>query len=346
MNKFNQAPSGGRSNGPTGWESVESMAGNYPQSKDYIDPAKFEKPSENLNTINSAVKAYLRCDPDKQNSYYNEVMTSGTERWYPQIKAYQTPAKDKFDKRCFEEWKQNIIAMDAQTAFNKYGRGKAFDALKKIHNFLKSGGKATNQTELLNKCFSQDDDGFDAAHDYLKYDKRSDAGWWYYSSKDEKLGMEDHARANGRLYLNAEPMDTFEIANQFVDACKEAGLPYEFKINKHQNRSDAMVFYINNNNITDYVSILSKVLEDDPGIGKRIGPPPMLTEKITGKIGYGDETGGMSYNDRQCANFQHTIESVVNAFRGPAPQGSTHSRAKYLYSTRPDQFINVIKDNL
>lgn len=336
----------GNKDNRTGWESVAAMANKYPKQSESVDPAKFEKPSEDFDTIASAVVEYTHCDLGKKNSFYQAVMTSGVERWYPEVKANQSPAKEKFESARFEEWKQNIIDLDAQTAIGKYGRGDTFNALKKLHNYLKSGQNASTQAELLKKCFDGDDTGFDAAFDHLRYDRHSDPGWNYYSSRDETLGLEKRINADGRLYLNAEPMDTYDIAGKFVEACKEAGLPYEFKINRNSDRADAMVFYIDNKDIGDYTSIISKILDENPKIGQRVGKPPLLSEKATSKIGYGDETGGVSYNERQCEKLQKTIEAVANSYRGEAPNNSIQERVKFLYVNQHEKFLNTIKDRL
>lgn len=163
-------------NQPTGWESVAAMANQYPNQNEVVDPVKFEKPSENFDTIASAVVEYTHCDLDKKNGFYQAVMTSGVERWCPGIKASQSPARDKFESTQFEEWKKNIIDLDAQTAVDRYGRGDTFDALKKLHNYLKSGQNASTQAELLKNCFDGDDAGFDIAYDYFRYDRHSDPG--------------------------------------------------------------------------------------------------------------------------------------------------------------------------
>ena len=330
----------------TGWESVASMANKYPTQREMVDPSKFEKPSDDFDTIASAVVEYTHCDLDKKNGYYQAIMTSGVERWYPSIKSSKSPARSKFESDRFEEWKQNIINLDAQTAIAKYGHSETFDALKKLHNYLKSGQDVSSQTELLRACFNGDDSGFDAAFDHLRYDRHSDPGWSYYSSRDEKIGFEDRINADGRLYLSAEPMDTFDIAGKFVDACKEAGLPYEFKINRKPDRADAMVFYIDNKNIGDYAGIITKILSDNPTINGRVGKPPLLTEKASDKIGYGNESGGVSYNERQCEKFQRTIEAVASSYRGEAPQGSVQERVKFLYANQYEKFMNTLKDRL
>lgn len=330
----------------TGWESVAAMANKYSEKDKSVDSAKFEKPSENFGTIASAVVEYTHCDLGKKKGFYNAVMTSGVERWYPGIRASKNPTRDRFESARFEEWKKNIINMDAQIAIEKYGCGDTFNALKKLHNYLKSGQNAPTQTELLNNCFDGDDEGFDVAFKRLRYNRHSEDGWMYYSSRDEKLDLEKHINADGRLYLNAEPVDTFDIADKFVNACKEAELPYEFKINQFSDRSDAMVFYIDNKDIGDYLEIVSRILDENPKISQRVGKPPLLSEKVTEKIGYGDETGGESYNERQCKKFQEVIESVTNSYRGEVPQGSTQERARFLYINYYEKFINTIKDRL
>lgn len=124
-------------NSLAGWERVAAMANKYPEKDEFVDPAKFEKPAENFNTIASVVVEYAHCDLDKKKGFYDAVMTSGVERWYPGIRASKNPARDRFESARFEEWKKNIINMDTQTAIEKYGRGDTFNALKKYTTILK-----------------------------------------------------------------------------------------------------------------------------------------------------------------------------------------------------------------
>lgn len=100
-------------NSSTGWGSVAAMANKYSEKDKSVDPAKFEKPSENFDTIASAVIEYVHCDLSKKKGFYGAVMTSGAERWYPEIRASKNPARDRFESARFEEWKKNIIDMDA-----------------------------------------------------------------------------------------------------------------------------------------------------------------------------------------------------------------------------------------
>ena len=141
-------------------KSVPEFAG---KKREAIDPSKFEKPSDNFDAIASAVVEYIYCNLDKKDGYYQAIMTSGVERWYPGIKSSESPARSKFESDCFEEWKQNIINLDAETAIAKYGHGETFNALKKLHNYLKSGQDASSQTELLKSCFDGDDSGTEEA---------------------------------------------------------------------------------------------------------------------------------------------------------------------------------------
>lgn len=330
----------------TGWEDLAAMANKYSPLNETIDPAKFEKPSENFDTIAKAIAVYTHCDLSRKNSFYQAIMTSGVKRWYPALKSYNGLAKDKFEDARFKEWKQNIIDLDVRTAVEIYGKGDTFNALKKIHNYLKSGHDASTQSELLNDCFDDDSIGFDAAFYHLRYDRHSDPGWNYYSSRDEKIGLEKRIDASGRLYLNAEPIDTFDIADKFVITCKELQLPYELKINRDPNRADSMVFYVDDKNIGSYTNIISEILADNPTITERVGKPPLLTEKVSNKIGYGDEAGGISYNERQCKRFQRAIESAASSYRGPAPADSIQERAKFLYINYHEKFLSVVKDRL
>ena len=348
MNRFEKHESREPSGGPqlTGWESVAAMANQYPQRKEIINPEKFEEPSEDSDTIASAVVEYTHCNLDSPSGYYQAIMTSGVERQHPEIKAYQSPAKEGFERAQFEEWKRNIVNLDARTAIERYGRGDTFNALKKLHNYLASGQDASTQAELLRQCFDGDDAGFDVAFDHLRYDRHSDAGWSYYSSRDVSLGMEERINADGRLYLNAEPMDTYDIADKFVKACQKTGLPYEFKINRDPSRADAMVFYIDNDDISGYVEILSGILGENPVLSQRTGVPPLLTKKVSDKIGYGDESGGASYSERQCEKFKNTIEAVTNSYRGQIISGTTQERARFLYANHHERFLQVLQSRL
>ncbi len=329
-----------------GWESVAAIANKSVVTNNFINPEDFEKPSENFDTISAAVAVYTRCDLKRKNSFYNDIMNVGTERWYPEMKVGRSSAKIRFEGKRFNEWKQNIINMDAQTAIKRFGASDTFSVLQKLHNYLVSGHDAPTQTELINNCFSGFDNELEIAFERLKYDRHSGGGWMYYSSRDEKLGLEERINMDGRLYLNAEPMDTFDIADKFVDACKEVDLPYEFKINWFSDRSDAMVFYINNKELGNYSAILTRILDENPKIKQRVGGPPLLTEKISDKIGYGDEKTGTSYNERQSERFARAIEDAAMAYSGPAPKGPVQERVKFLYTNFNERYLQEVKKRL
>lgn len=318
------------------------------QRKDFSDKRRnFEKPQDNSDIVASTVVAYIHSDLTKKNDFYGKIMKSESERWYPGIRGTRTRAAAEFETSMFEEWKQNLLNMNGKTAVKKYGENpKTFESLKKLHNYLISGNDPKNMPEFLTYCFDGDDDGFDVAIRHLTYNHDSGGGWNYYSSKNEKVGLEQPIRADGRLYLNAEPMDTYDIAGKFVSACRESGLPYEFKINQFADRADAMVFYIDNGNFDGYFGILNKILAENPQIKKRIGKPPRLTEKVNDVIGYGDENGGMSYNDRMCTKFQTAIEQVSADQAAVAPSLSVQERAKVLYVNFHEQFITAIQEKL
>lgn len=79
------------------------MANKYPPLNETIDPAKFEKPSGNFDTIAEAIVVYAHCDLSKKNGFYQAIMTSGVKRWYPELKSYNGSAKDEFEDTCFEK---------------------------------------------------------------------------------------------------------------------------------------------------------------------------------------------------------------------------------------------------
>ena len=43
----------------TGWEGVAAMANRYPKQNEIVNHTKFEKPSEDFDTIASAVVEYI-----------------------------------------------------------------------------------------------------------------------------------------------------------------------------------------------------------------------------------------------------------------------------------------------
>lgn len=328
-------------NGVTGWEEVERLADKFESD----DKLEFERPEDNFDVVAEATAKYIHSDFTRRNDYYKNLMTSSTERWYPQIKSSQSVYRAEFEEKMFEKWKQNIVEMSGHEARERFGDGATFDALKKLHNYLKSGSEAKTKQELLNSCFEGDDDGFDVASDKLCYDRHSDPGWMYYSSRDEKIGMEEKQKVDGRLYLNVEPVETFKLADVFVQACDEKGIPYEFKINRQPERSDAMVFYINDENLTQYVDILDDAIAHT-GLANKIGTPPLLTERINQYIGYGDEKAKTSYNERQSQKFQRAIEDVARDNAREFPQLSIQDLVRFLYINHHEEFIGDVMRKL
>lgn len=96
---------------------------------------------------------------------------------------------------------------------------------------------------------------------------------------------------HNRLYINCAKQDIMKLVTIFADRCDKGALPFYFKycFNSKKRRTDQVVIYSNMTNTEKYVKILREIANEHPDIVTRCGRPPILTGKLDGWIGFGDE---------------------------------------------------------
>ena len=117
-----------------------------------------------------------------------------------------------------------------------------------------------------------------------------------------------------RLYVNCDKCDLMELAKLFTDKCFSQEMPVYFKYAiGDENRTDQMVIYSNLDNLSDYITILQEIAQENPDIKKRCGMPPLLTGKKDEWIGIGDEptVTGTIYTAIRANIIEDTLRKIL-----------------------------------
>ena len=142
------------------------------------------------------------------------------------------------------------------------------------------------------------------------------SGWVHVCSRYLTAKKDPFPNIEHRLYLNTESIDTYKMAEFFINKCDKYHLPYYFKFDSFGNRDDTIVIYSSTEDLMKYIRILQEIKKEQP-IFSRVKEPPILTGKIDGWIGYGSEpdklpTGEtVSFNEVRSKLVEQSIEKIT-----------------------------------
>lgn len=142
------------------------------------------------------------------------------------------------------------------------------------------------------------------------------SSWEHVESRLVKARQEGSISIKHRLYVGCQTQDLWKFAKNFKDKCDEKQIPYYFKL-ATSTRDDKMVIYADTDNLTDYIEILQEIKQENPEMVGRCAPPPVLTGKIDGWIGIGDEPPkdkngkNQSYNSLRAKILENSVEEAL-----------------------------------
>lgn len=143
-------------------------------------------------------------------------------------------------------------------------------------------------------------------------------GWRHIKSRLIKARQEDSIFVRHRLYIGCQKQDLYKIAKNFKAKCDKRDIPYYFKLSTlTKSRDDEMVVYADTSNLADYIEILQEIKRENVEIAGRLEGAPILTGKIDGWIGIGDEPpldrhGKLqSYNGLRAKIFEDGVEEAL-----------------------------------
>ena len=216
--------------------------------------------------------------------------------------------REAFFVKTYNKWIDSIISMP-KSQINHLEKSYHMDA-GKLQEYFKSFGKVSSMQDIVklksNPLFDKAINGWEILDTWTHVKSQ------YISGRTEKKIQVKH-----RLYVGCQNQDMWKLAELFRSKCNEQELPFYFKVGASYDRDDKMVIYADTKNLGEYVSVLQDIARENPEIVQRSGPPPMLTGKIDGWIGIGDEPPktadekNQSFNGLRANIFENSIEEVM-----------------------------------
>ena len=126
----------------------------------------------------------------------------------------------------------------------------------------------------------------------------------------EKITGEDVSDV-GKMYLSVDNRDLYKFANLLLDQCLDLGLEdYCFKVNADDSltRRDNVVIYFTSDNFYKYISMINKILADNPNIllNEQSALGYSINENI--KIGFDFDDGAVSYTEKLCKMILNLLQ--------------------------------------
>ena len=249
---------------------------------------QIKNPIDDPKVIEKLINVYANI-PNGYEGYYTQLLS--TVQKEHNNGQYYTADADKFYSMLFNKWKNNIIALNSEEFRKLYSQGSYGQDFIEMRNYLKSVPDVTTMNEA-DAILSGNTNNKDINNAIRKYSWKAlgeDSDWIHVCSKYLTAQKEDYPNVEHRLYLDTESLDTYKMAELFVEKCDQHKLPYYFKFDELANRDDTIVIYSSTENLTKYVEILKEIQKEHPELVSRLKEPPVLAGRIDGWIGYGSE---------------------------------------------------------
>lgn len=109
-----------------------------------------------------------------------------------------------------------------------------------------------------------------------------------------------------QLFVNVNYHNIHKLGTFFLLACEEKGIPYFFKMFSKSERDDSFVAFVDDEHLDDVIQMLDTIIKENPELSDNISSPPILTGKVTPKIGYSTagQIDGIPFNSKKCQIIQ------------------------------------------
>ena len=267
-----------------------------------------ENPLDNLEILQKIVAAYAKSS--------RTVLDFPSDLYSFLVKMNQTKDstgislsdRDAFYIETYNQWIENMLNLDDEHI--EYLEAKKGMDAKAIQQYLRIFGKITTMEDVKrlksNPLFDKEINGWELTDD-----------WDHFKSQYISGRTESRIPIKHRLYVGCQNQDMWKVAQLFKNKCEAQQIPFYFKLSSSSERDDKMVIYADTDNLANYISALQEIAHEYPEIMQRCGKPPVLTGKIDGWIGIGDEPPkkadgkNQSYNSLRANIFEDEIEATT-----------------------------------
>ena len=267
-----------------------------------------ENPLDNEELLKKIVEAYSKSS--------RTTLLGSSDLYSSLVKMNQTKDSSQIDLddreafmiEAYNQWIDNMLSLDdAHIQYLEKSRG--MDA-RQMQQYLRSFGKVSSMDDIKrlksNPLFDEEINGWELQD-----------GWEHIKSQYISGRTESRIPVKHRLYVGCQNQDMWKLAKLFKNKCEQQQIPFYFKLGSSSERDDKMVIYADTDNLGNYISALQEIAQEHPEIMKRSGEPPVLTGKIDGWIGIGDEPPkkengeNQSYNSLRADIFENAIEETI-----------------------------------
>lgn len=270
---------------------------------------KTENPLEKQGVLEKIIQAYAdseRTSLSTPSNLYEYLVTMNQNKDNTRVNKKD---EENFYVETYNEWIENMLNLNSSDIKKLEESGiKA----KEMQKYLNAFGKVSSMEDIkrLNKNPLFDETGS------VNGWQINTSSWEHVKSRLVKARQEGSLSIKHRLYVGCQMQDLWKFAKDFKDKCNEKQIPYYFKLATNT-RDDKMVIYADTDNLTDYIEILQEIKRENPDLANRCAPPPVLTRKIDGWIGIGDEPlkdkhgKNQSYNGLRAKIFENSVEEAL-----------------------------------
>lgn len=269
---------------------------------------EIENPLNDINVIKQLINDYSRSFEGLGGFY--DKLTTNVEKQYS--RKYIKKDGDLFYSMMFNLWKKSVVEMSKERFIELRNNGSYDNDFIQMRNYLKTV-KDVSTLEEVNKVLYENSDSqiSEALNKYRWNAFSEDPVFQHVCSRYVSAKKDSYPNVMHRLYLNMELVDIYKFLPIFVEKCNEKDIPYYFKFDKLGTRDDSIVIYSDDENLINYINILTEIKSNEVYLASKMKNPPILTGKIDGFIGYGSEPVNekSSFNKKRAKSIESIIDS-------------------------------------
>ena len=278
---------------------------------------QIKNPLDDISTLEKLVEVYSKSSDGFKSDFYSKLVKSVSKEHTNGLH-YSVDA-DEFYSMLFNKWKNSIVSMTKEQFIELNKSGSYGADFAPMREFLKTIPDIKTRNEAHDIIYGKHNNSeVENALRKYRWDAFGDGpGWTQVASRYLTAQKDPSIKAEHRLYIDTESVDTYKLLNILVKKFDQHNLPYYFKFDEYADRDDTIVIYATTELLPKYVELLKEIKIENPDLISRVKQPPLLTGKIDGWFGYGTEPGkdlngeGQSFNSLRTKVVEPVMDEII-----------------------------------
>ena len=278
---------------------------------------QIKNPLDDKSTLEKLVEVYSKSSDGFKSDFYSKLVKSVSKEHTNGLH-YSVDA-DEFYSMLFNKWKNSIVSMTKEQFIELNKLGSYGADFVPMREFLKTIPDIKTRKEAHDIIYGKHSNSeVENALRKYRWDAFGDGpGWTQVASRYLTAKKDPSIKAEHRLYIDTESVDTYKLLNILVKKFDQQNLPYYFKFDEYADRDDTIVIYATTELLPKYVELLKEIKIENPDLISRVKQPPLLTGKIDGWFGYGTEPGkdlngeGQSFNSLRTKVIEPVMDEII-----------------------------------